>query len=95
MIRRRYFALVLFLLAGFVTGCTSSVSTDSSGVNTTRCPEGGFSRCHDQAKAFCGRTGYVTLSEVSDSGSKSGGANDSLISAREPVRILTFRCKGA
>ena len=93
--RRSRSTLALLLLPALTAGCASPVSTDSSGVNTTRCPEGGFSRCHDRARAFCGRAGYLTLSEVSDRGSKSGGADDSLISAREPVRILTFRCKGA
>lgn len=76
-----------------LVGCTSGVRTDNAGVHTSRCPDGGFSRCHDQAKRFCGRRGYLALSEVSDSGSRSGGADESLINARERVRILTFQCK--
>lgn len=85
--------LGLTFLIALLAGCASPVSTDGNGVHITRCPDGGFTRCHGNAKAFCGNVGYVTLSEVSDRGSKAGGASDSLINARAPVRILTFRCK--
>lgn len=76
-----------------MAGCASPVTTDADGVHSARCPDGGFSRCHDIAKRHCGSSGYRALSEVSDRGSKSGGAEDSLINARVAVRILTFACK--
>lgn len=85
----------LLTVSLLLSGCAANVQTDAAGIHTTRCPDGGFSRCHDQAKRFCGSRGYVALSEVSDSGSRSGGASESLISARERVRILTFQCKSA
>lgn len=84
--------LLLTVICG-LWGCTSNISTDADGVLSARCPDGGFSRCHTMARRHCGAAGYRTLSEVSDTGSKTGGTGDSLIAARAAVRILTFRCK--
>ncbi|MFK7912520.1 MAG: hypothetical protein AB8B93_01285 [Pseudomonadales bacterium] len=84
---------LLLVLAAGLGGCVNNVTADADGVLSARCPDGGFSRCHNMAKRHCGKVGYRTLSEVSDTGSKSGGTGDSLITARAAVRILTFRCQ--
>lgn len=84
---------LLLILSCGLWGCASDISTDPDGVLSARCPDGGMSRCHDMARRHCGKAGYRTLSEVSDTGSKTGGTGDSLINARAAVRILTFRCK--
>lgn len=91
-IRARGARSLLGLLLIWLGGCTAGVTVDAEGVLSARCPDGGFSRCYSMAKRHCGPEGYRILSEVSDAGSKAGGDGDSLIHAREAVRILTFSC---
>lgn len=77
-----------------MAGCAGSgVQTDDAGRSHVTCAYSGALACHRDARAYCGKAGYQVLSEVTDAGSQAGGADVSLITVRERVRILTFICK--
>ncbi len=92
--RMRFVPAGLLVLSGLLAGgCVSNVNTDAQGRHSVTCGLSGTLACHRDARAYCGATGYRVLSEVSDAGSQAAGADVSLISVRERVRILTFVCE--
>ncbi|MEM1229412.1 MAG: hypothetical protein AAGI15_02660 [Pseudomonadota bacterium] len=86
-------ACALVLALPLVVGCASQVQTDAQGRHSVTCDLSGTLACHRDARAHCGAAGYRVLSEVSDAGSQAAGADVSLISVRDRVRILTFVCQ--
>lgn len=79
--------------AGMIGCAGRGVQTDDAGRSHVTCAYSGALACHRDARAHCGKAGYQVLSEVTDAGSQAGGADVSLITVRERVRILTFVCK--